>query len=326
MKKIINLLRSIYRYYTYLISLVKGYYWSFMASHMPIWNARSEMKRQKQLNLIRPVNLQNPIYFQEKMLWLKYYLYNKSPIVAQCYNKFEVRKFVEKKGLAKILNKLYFYSDSINDIPWQNLPEECVIKLSNGYYGHVFKKKNEKFDIEAAKELLRQTERRCKYAFRISGDLFAYKTRPVYICEKLLHSSDGGGLPEDYKIHCFNGHPTFLEYIHDRDYSNKNKFFSSSFIDIRNNTDRYDLEGEASPYDKIVYPKSFDRMLEYASILSKDFPYVRVDFYEDCGNPVFGELTFTPYHCQTRTSQRELGDLLDLKNIDYYRQLLLTEN
>ena len=33
-------------------------------------------------------------------------------------------------------------------------------------------------------------------------------------------------------------------------------------------------------------------MLEYASILSKPFPFVRVDFYNENGKVYFGELTF----------------------------------
>ena len=38
-------------------------------------------------------------------------------------------------------------------------------------------------------------------------------------------------------------------------------------------------------------------MLEYASILSKRFPLVRVDFYNIDGNIIFGELTFTHMGC-----------------------------
>ena len=70
-----------------------------------------------------------------------------------------VREYVENKGLAHILNKLYFVSERIEDIPWSGLPEECVIKLSNGYYGHVFKRKDAPFDIEKAKKILRNTKR-----------------------------------------------------------------------------------------------------------------------------------------------------------------------
>lgn len=303
--------------------MAQGTFGEFITLRFPELNAQTEMKRQKQKALIRPVNIKNPVFFNEKMLWLKYYLYNKSPIIALCYNKYRVREYIENKGLSEILNTLYFKADSIDSIPWDTLPDDCVIKHSNGYAGHVFKRKSEPFNIEKAKATLIETEKRCKFAFKISGDLFAYGTKPVYICEKLIKADKPGGLPSDYKIHCFHGKPLFLEYIHDRDYGKKNnKFYSSAFIDIVNMKDRYDLEGECTPISEIVLPSSFNEMLKYAKILSADFPYVRVDFYEENAKPIFGELTFTPYHSQTKTSLEELGRLINLNNIEKYKEIL----
>lgn len=321
MKSIIRKL-GLVKFLLYYYHVTQGYVGKYMALHFPLMNARSEMKRQRQTNVLRPVCFTPPIYFNEKMLWLKYFLYNKSDIVGLCYNKYLVREYIEKKGLSEILNQLYFKADSIEDIPWESLPDECVIKLSNGYAGHVFKRGGEPFIIEDAKKTLLETEKRCRYAFNISGDLFAYKTKPVYVCEKLIKADKPGTLPSDYKLHCFHGKPMFLEYIHDRDYSNKNKFYSSAFIDIINMKDRYDLEGESSPITDIKLPQSFDLMLKYAQILSQDFPYVRVDFYEENAKPIFGELTFTPYHSQTKTSLEELGRLIDLDKIEKYKEIL----
>lgn len=42
-------------------------------------------------------------------------------------------------------------------------------------------------------------------------------------------------------------------------------------------------------------PDSLSQMVEYAKVLSKPFPFVRVDFYDIDGKPLLGELTFTPY-------------------------------
>ena len=39
-------------------------------------------------------------------------------------------------------------------------------------------------------------------------------------------------------------------------------------------------------------PACFDEMLKAAEVLSKDFPHVRVDFYDIEGKAVFGEMTF----------------------------------
>ena len=41
-------------------------------------------------------------------------------------------------------------------------------------------------------------------------------------------------------------------------------------------------------------PKALDEMVQMASVLSKGFPFVRVDLYEVGGKPYFGEMTFTP--------------------------------
>ena len=35
-------------------------------------------------------------------------------------------------------------------------------------------------------------------------------------------------------------------------------------------------------------------MVEYSCMLSKEFKFVRVDFYEIDGRPLLGEMTFTP--------------------------------
>ena len=41
-------------------------------------------------------------------------------------------------------------------------------------------------------------------------------------------------------------------------------------------------------------PKNYEKMLELAEVLSKESPFVRVDFYEADGKIYFGELTFFP--------------------------------
>ena len=65
----------------------------------------------------------------------------------------------------------------------------------------------------------------------------------------------------------------------------------------------YDLEWNGHPErlittdhyrvgDGIPKPRSLNKMLQAASILSIGFPEVRVDFYEINGNLYFGEMTF----------------------------------
>ena len=64
------------------------------------------------------------------------------------------------------------------------------------------------------------------------------------------------------------------------------------------------------PETSIPKPKCLDEMLRIASILSEDFPEVRVDLYVINGQPYIGELTFSSgYGFFTNEYYRHLGDL-----------------
>ena len=41
-------------------------------------------------------------------------------------------------------------------------------------------------------------------------------------------------------------------------------------------------------------PKNFEKMKEFATLMSQDFAFVRVDFFEVDGKLYMGEMTFTP--------------------------------
>jgi len=66
----------------------------------------------------------------------------------------------------------------------------------------------------------------------------------------------------------------------------------------------YDLDWNLLPFTRIypitdepiAKPKNFDRMIEISKELAKEFPFVRVDFYEtaDSEEIFIGEMTFYP--------------------------------
>ncbi len=294
----------------------RAMYWKEMVVKNPQKHAEVEVKRQKQ-EVLRPVNIKEPLYFSEKMLWLKYFLYNDSPLIAQCYNKYEVRKYIKSKGLEGILNDLYGVWNSIEDVPWNDLPEEYVMKMSNGYAGHVFKRKEDAFDVNQAIKTLKNTKKKYDYYYAITGDLFVGKTPQYIICERRLYSSLGYKAPEDYKFYCFNGEPKYIEYMFDRE---GGSIYNEFFVDL-NLKDRHDLEGDAG-IGSFEPPACLSEMIQIAKVLSEDFPFVRVDLYVENNRPIFGELTFTPFHHQTEASERELGKLLDLSNISKYKETL----
>ena len=205
----------------------------------------------------------------------------------------------------------------MDDIEWDCLPYEYVMKVSNGYAGHVFKRNGEPFDISNAKKTIKQTRNKYTYFYSLTGDMFVGKTNQYIICERLLHSNLGYVSPEDYKFYCFNGEPKFIEFMCNRE---GGSIYNEVFVDMELN-DRHDLEGEAAE-GTFVPPACMREMIYIAKKLSADFPFVRVDLYVENERPIFGELTFTPFHKQTEQSEIELGNLLDITDIQRYRDIL----
>lgn len=313
---------DIYDMLYFLYNGAKGIYWeTTLGIDGPQKQANDMMKRQN-VPGESSVDLQNPMSFFDKMQWLKYNIYNKSSIVAKCYNKYTVREYLKEKGCEQYLNELYGAWDSLDDVPWDTLPDEFVMKVSNGYSNHFFKRADEPLDKRNAIKTLRKSMRFTKFAFRINGDMFAYETPQKIICEKLLHSKEGYKVPTDYKFYCFHGEPKYILVLWDR-YGNSGKY-NEVFADI-DLKDRHELEGEASK-QTYEWPSCLKEMIEAAKKLSAGFPFVRVDFYEENGYPVFGELTFTPYHAQTPESMTELGALIDMSRMDEYRKTLIDLN
>ncbi len=72
----------------------------------------------------------------------------------------------------------------------------------------------------------------------------------------------------------------------------------------------------------ISRPENYDEMIKLAEALSKDIPFVRVDFYEINHKIYFGELTFYPGSGMEEFEPEEwdlkIGGFLDLPNKNEY--------
>ena len=69
----------------------------------------------------------------------------------------------------------------------------------------------------------------------------------------------------------------------------------------------------------IEKPKKIQDMIKIAEDLSKPFPFVRVDLYNDKGKIIFGELTFTPAcccnPCYSKEGNKELGKMINYEEV-----------
>ena len=237
----------------------------------------------------RRLSLNNPKRFTEKIQWYK--LYYKNPIMIQCVDKYDVRKYIHKKGYKRILNKCYGIYDNSDSINWEALPDAFVIKntLSGGSNGvFVIKSKNT--------EEIRQVKEKITNWGRLKRSKSSGREWPYYsgkmdriLIEKYLEDSSGDLV--DYKFFCFYG---MTKYFYVRTgYANNHDEGEMAFFDRECNY----LPGVGFDYCKIAQvepalPDNIHEMIDIADNLSRDFPHVRVDLYNIDGLIVFGELTF----------------------------------
>ena len=229
-------------------------------------------------------NLKNPKTFNEKLNWLK--LNDRNQKYTYMVDKFEVKKYVsELIGKEYIIPTLGVW-DRFEDIDFDKLPKQFVIKCTHDSEGLVIVKDKDKLDINYARKKIQKA---MDYNFYYIGREWPYKNiKPRIIIEKYIEDNIDREL-RDYKFFCFNGQPKAMFIASDRSIG-KTKF---DYFDLEFN--HLDLIQHYPNTTKLLKkPKNFEKMIELSKILSKEIPHVRVDFYEVDGKIYFGEFTF--YH------------------------------
>lgn len=231
----------------------------------------------------------SPEDLREKIIWLQFN--TDTSLWTICADKYRVRQYVKDKGCGDILNDLYGVWERPEDIDFDILPNSFVLKTNNSCGQIIIVKDKKNINQNAVRQQLSAWLKQ-KYGF--AGSQMHYlRIKPVILAEKLLINEDDPSQSlVDYKIWCFNGIPEMFWIAFNR--TRESYEFSAYDLDWNNISDKV-LDKNAAHYSGKSFPKpkSFDRMLECARILSKDFKEVRVDFYEVEGRTVFGELTFT---------------------------------
>lgn len=226
----------------------------------------------------------NPMTYSEKLQWLK--INDRKPIYTKMVDKIEAKEYVASIiGQECIIPTIAVY-DSVEQIEWNKLPNQFVLKCSHDSGGVVICTNKDKIDIKAANNKLRKgLSTNCYYSNRE----WPYKNvKPRIICEEYKVDESGYEL-KDYKWFCFDGEPKALFIATDRSNPNeetKFDFFDMDFnhLPIKN--------GHPNAVNDIKKPVGFDKMKKLAAMLSKDIPHLRVDFYDINGHIYFGELTF----------------------------------
>lgn len=265
---------------------------------------------QYKMRLGKRIDWENPKDLNEKIQWLKFY--SDTTEWTRCADKYRIREFVKERGLENLLVKLYGKWEKAEDIEWESLPEQFVLKVNNGSGDVLICTDKEKLNIE---ETTHRYSELLKLKFwRLYAEPHYENIKPCIIAEELLDKTQQCIQTEtliDYKIWCFNGEPFCVWCCYNR--TPKTVEVGTYDLDWNYHEEKSVFTDHYIKAQKLLpRPQSLEQMLEYAKILSKGFPEVRVDFYEVGGKPYLGEMTFTSkggyMDFYTKEFLMELGD------------------
>ncbi len=234
----------------------------------------------------KKVNWNHPQTMHEKLLWLNRYW--QPQLKADCADKYRVHEYVKSCGLEEYLVPLLGMWLTPNEIDFNKLPDQFVLKTNHGCGTNIICRDKTKLNQNDVKQKL------ADWLTIDFGKLYNEKhysyIKPCIIAELYLPSLSR--YQTDYKFQCINGEIYCILICADRDEKGHAQLFS---YDIMWNRVPLLKDEEQTMECQFAKPKTLAQMIKAAQILSKPFPYVRVDFYEVEGQLYIGELTFTPY-------------------------------
>ena len=230
----------------------------------------------------RKPDLAHPKTFTEKIQWLK--LYDRRTIHTTLADKYAVREWLAKHFGEEYLIPLLFTTTDYREIKPENIPDvPCIIK-SNHASGTWYICRDKKLVDWTA--LRRMCINWLSMNYYYISQEWQYKNIPPrIIVEKLLLTREGT-IPNDYKLHFFNGRLGFVYCSLDREGGNYRNMYSPDWEPMYFTQGKHTDRGpEVEP------PASFGKMLDIGSQIARLFRYVRVDFYDVDGKLYYGEIT-----------------------------------
>lgn len=253
------------------------------------------------------LNLRNPKDFNEKIQWLMVYKYGEKE--GKLADKFLVRNYVKNKGLSNLLCEIYGVYNNFNEIDFNCLPDEFVLKTNHGSGDVFICNDKKKFDFDKCSKVLQ--ENLSKDYSKQSLEYHYHYIEPKIICEQYLKDSYRKN-PLDYKFYCFNGKVECILLCSERE-----KELKLDYYDLNWNYLNYSKEEYRSNI-KHEKPNNLIEMIEVAQKLSENFKFVRVDLYNINNKIYFGELTFTPaaglVNYNTKEALDYFGSLINLED------------
>ncbi|MCL2718136.1 MAG: glycosyl transferase [Lachnospiraceae bacterium] len=242
------------------------------------------IKLKYKIGMNKRLNIRNPKTFNEKIQWIK--LYDRNPEYTRMADKYEARKYISEKIGEEYLIPLLGVWNRFDDINFNELPNQFVLKCTHDCASVVICKDKSQFDLKAAKDKLNTA---LLHNYYFLGREWVYKNiKPRIIAE--IYLEDESADLTDYKFMCFNGEVKCSFVCTKR---NSKEGLCVTFFD--KDWNRFAFT-RAYPNDNeiIEKPANYAMMIELAELIAENKPFLRVDFYEVKGKLYIGELVHYP--------------------------------
>lgn len=253
----------------------------------------------------RELCLDNPKYFCEKLHYLKLNQYYNNPLITACIDKYEVKNYMRCMGKEELCAKLYGVYNKPEEINWKELPRQFAVKCTHGCGYNIICKDKRNFSVEQAEKQLRKWLREdywVKYA----------ETQYRFIKKRIIIEEYLGDNLIAYRFCCFHGEPKFIYVMEETSGKYHIDYFDTDWMKLD-----YKWKGcdpNPMPIDR---PDRLEDMLEMAALLSRGFPFVRIDLYNTKERIYLSEFTFLPaggiMKFEKRKTARMLGSWIDIR-------------
>lgn len=261
---------------------------AFLLTHSSRWRARALTIKAKRWGL--DLNLSTPSSFTDKINWLQAYDKMNS-LKTICADKIRLHQYCQQVLGEDICVPIIKVFDTPEDIKPEELPDKFVLKCNHGWNNNILVDDVQTFNLAEAKAQLKQW---------LSEPFGIVTIEPHYIniprkcfCEMHLATPDRPR-PIDYKFHCLNGEPQVMQLVteHIDNKSSAAIFLDMDFHPLANIVPT--ANNTIVQISEVQMPSHFEQMKRYARLLSANFRYVRIDFYQVGDTVYLGEMTFTP--------------------------------
>lgn len=265
----------------------------------------------------------NPRTLNEKLTWLE--AMTDTSKWTEYSDKYEVRKYIKSLELEDILTECYGVWDHAEDIDFDSLPDQFVVKCTHDCESTIVVRDKSKMNKQEVIEFLNK-HLAVRYGYE-SCEPHYVPIKPRVMAESLIEMDDTDGFSSatlvDHKIRCIDGKAQYDMVCYDRPLGMGSGGSAHTVYDLYDihtwEPMRQYLDYPGTVYKNVPRPENLEKMIEIAEKIAQGFLQVRVDLYNVKGKIYFGEMTFFAcsgmYHWFTPDFQRMIGDRIHIPEV-----------